>query len=157
MHKRQSQSVQCIRSAIVYVINDVTIPFKSMTAHSQHKYLHCECTWMGPKSFWTSWLIFFQISNTYLRDTCIIVCRQLCISNMSPSTCMKCLTVFEKKRLILLQEFDIRWLWIIIFQATQKWFGPNFQIGRWRHDKNGKRKNHHDWNVSCKGQKAHYG
>ena len=38
--------------AIVYVSNDVTIPFNSVTSQKQHKERYCERTWMGPKSFW---------------------------------------------------------------------------------------------------------
>ena len=38
--------------AIVYVSNDVTIPSNSVTSQWQHKEGYCECTWMGPKSFW---------------------------------------------------------------------------------------------------------
>ena len=34
--------------AIVYIGNDVTIPFNSMTLQSQHKELYCQCTWTGP-------------------------------------------------------------------------------------------------------------
>ena len=38
--------------AIVYVSNDVIIPFNSVTSQQQHKERYCEHTWMGPKSFW---------------------------------------------------------------------------------------------------------
>ena len=38
--------------AIVFVGNDVTIPFNSMTSQSQHKEPYCALTWMGPTSFW---------------------------------------------------------------------------------------------------------
>ena len=37
--------------AIVYVSNDVTIPFNPMTSQLQHKEAYCERTWMGPNPF----------------------------------------------------------------------------------------------------------
>ena len=52
--------------AIVYVRNDVTIPFNSMTSQSQHNEPCCERTWKGPNRFvmdrfddWTQ-LYFFM-------------------------------------------------------------------------------------------------
>ena len=55
-------------AAIVYVSNDVTIPFNPMTSQSQRKdtYTYCERTWMGLNSFWNlridawTWLYFFM-------------------------------------------------------------------------------------------------
>ena len=53
--------------AIVYVSNDVTIPFKSMTSQKQHKERYCERAWMGSKSFSNlrigarTFLYFFRI------------------------------------------------------------------------------------------------
>ena len=38
--------------AIVYVSNDVTIPFNSVTSQKQHKERCCERTWMRPKLVW---------------------------------------------------------------------------------------------------------
>ena len=38
--------------AIVYVSNDVTIPFKAVTSQWQHKERCCEHTRIRPKSFW---------------------------------------------------------------------------------------------------------
>ena len=52
--------------AIVYVSNDVTIPFNSGTSQQQHKERYCERAWMGPKSFWNlrigarTYLYFFM-------------------------------------------------------------------------------------------------
>ena len=39
-----------LASAIVYVRNDVTIPFKAVTSQYQHKERCCEHTWIRPKS-----------------------------------------------------------------------------------------------------------
>ena len=41
-----------LAQAIVYVGNDVTIPFNSVTSQKQHKERYCERMWMGQKSFW---------------------------------------------------------------------------------------------------------
>ena len=52
--------------AIIYVSNDATIPFNSVTSQWQHKERYCERTWVGPKSFWNlrigarAYLYFFM-------------------------------------------------------------------------------------------------
>ena len=64
--------------AIVYVSNDVIIPFNFVTSQSQHKKRCCERTWMWQKSFWNlrigapTYLHFFMYkgsrANTWMFD-----------------------------------------------------------------------------------------
>ena len=70
--------------AIVYVSNDVTIPFSAVTSQWQHRERCCERTWIRPKSFWNlrigarTCLYFFMYKGyTWLLDSVYIKGNQM--------------------------------------------------------------------------------